>query len=296
MIQQLIEDIRSSGSNVFDLTLVRDGEWEHAVATPTAPCQNNFSLTKNFIATGIGLLQDMGRLSVEDPILQFFSKDERAAVTDPKMEQVKIRHLLSQTMGLEKGFLFEVDRFLHDTNDWLAYTLSQPLAYEPGTRFTYSNSTFYLLSCIIHRVSGLTADRFLLQNLFAPLNILDFAVAHCPKGEMQGGTGLYMTTDDIAKLGVLYLNKGLYDGRRVLSAQWVEEATRRQVPEPDLRACGYALPSYGYSFWTNEVGFEGNGAYQQMMLVVPEKKLVLAAHAFADAYDYIGLLRRHGLL
>lgn len=289
MIERLVDDIRASGSNVFDLTLVRGGEWEHGTIIPTAPCQNNFSVTKSYITTGIGLLQDMGMLSVEDPILKFFKKDELPDGMDPKMEQVRVRHLLNQTMGLGEGFLFESDRYTHGTDNWLAYTLSQPLAYEPGTRFTYSNSHFYLLSCIIHRVSGLTAEWFLRNYLFAPLGIEDYVFASCPRGETQGGTGLYLSTADNAKFGVLYLNNGLFGGKRVLSEEWVREATRDQVGLP-----GQSV--YGYGFWMNDVGYEGNGAYRQMILVAPEKQLVLAAHAFTDDYDFIGLLCRHGLL
>lgn len=289
MVEQLMEDIRSSGSNIFDLTLIRDGEWEHGTLIPTAPCQNNYSVTKSYIATGIGLLQDMGKLSVEDPILKFFKKEELPADMDPKMEQVKVRHLLNQTPGIGEGFLFEGDRYTHGTDNWLTYTLSRPLVHEPGTQFTYSNSHFYLLSCIIHRVSGLTADDFLRRYLFAPLGIEDFAFAACPMGETQGGTGLYLSTDDNAKVGALYLNKGVFNGKRVLSEEWVAQATQNQV-----RLSGQ--PAYGYGFWMNDAGFEGSGAYCQMILVSPEKQVVLAAHAFTESYDYIGLLRRHGVL
>lgn len=285
LIEKMARDIRESGANIFDLVLVEDGNWEREIIRPVSPCQDCYSVTKNFIATGIGMLIDRGRLSLDDPIVKFFG-EELPEQTDEKLSRVTVRNLLNQTSGHDQGFLFEEDRFTHG-EDWLRYTLSQPICYEPGTHFTYSNATYQLLSCIIHRVTGLTAEQFLRGELFVPLDIQDYAWSSCPMGETQGGTGLYLSTWDMAKLGVLYLNQGMYGGRRLLSEEWVREATRDQVKIP-----GPVL--YGYSFWPHlhVGGYACNGANQQTVLVLPGEKLVLAAHAFTPDYDYIALLRR----
>ena len=134
----------------------------------------------------------------------------------------------------------------------------------------------------------MTAEAFIRRHLFQPLGIGDYAWAACPKGETSGGTGLYLATGDLAKIGLVYLHQGEYAGKRLLSREWIKEATRHQGQEDD--------PAYGYSFWMNRVGYEGNGAYRQMLLMVPERQLVLAAHAFQEEYDYIALLEQTGIL
>lgn len=285
LIDKMAEDIRRSGDNIFELVLIEDGKPQMVTIHPVSPCQDCYSVTKSFIATGIGMLADRGELSLQDPIVKFF-RQELPERTDDKLYRVTVENLLTQTSGHEQGFLFEGDRFSHGP-DWLGYTLSQPLKYEPGTHFTYSNATYYLLSCIIHRVTGVTAETFLRTELFTPLGIEDYAWSCCPKGETQGGTGLYLSTWDMAKLGILYLNQGVYEGKRLLSEGWVREATENQVKTPEADA-------YGYSFWPsgNEGGYSCNGANQQMVLVLPEENLVLAGHGYASEYDYRRLLRR----
>ncbi len=284
MLEKMAREIRENGDNIFELVCVRDGVWETETLRPTAPCQNCYSLTKNFTATAIGMLQDRGLLTVEDPILPFFA-GEAPAGRDDKLERVKIRHLLTQTMGNESGYLFEADRFTHGEDDWVKLVLSRPLAHEPGTKFVYSNSTYYLLSCIVRRVTGKTMERFLHDELFGALGITDYAWAACPLGETSGATGLYLPTADIAKLGLLYLNRGVYAGRRLLSEAWVDAASRNQVNLPGEAA-------YGFSFWMNGAGYEGNGAHNQILLILPGENLVLAGHGYMDGFDYLGALRR----
>lgn len=285
LLEKLSQDIRSSGANIFELVLVQNGEWQTETFVPTCPCQCCYSVTKNFIATGIGILCDRGQISLDDPVTKFF-ENELPVHYDEKLTEMTVRHLLTQTSGHEDGFLFEKDRGTHG-HDWLAYTLAYPVTYQPGTRFMYSNATYHLLSCIIHRVTGLTAEWFIRKELFEPIGIVHYAWESCPMGETQGGTGLYLSTKDMAKIGVLYLNNGVYDGKRLLSEEWVKEATKDQV-------AGLGVPPYGYSFWPYpEVeGYAGNGAYQQKVLVVPKHNLVLAAHAFVPDYDYNALLLR----
>jgi CubicO group peptidase (beta-lactamase class C family) len=178
-----------------------------------------------------------------------------------------------------------MDRYTHGTNDWIRYILSQKLAHEPGEKFVYSNSTFYLLSCIVHRVSGMTTDKFLRKHLFTSMGIESFAWEACPMGETFGASSLYMGTKDIAKLGVLYLNKGEYAGKRLLSRGFAEDAVKPYSGDPNG-------PGYGYSFWLNDIGYNGGGAYNQIILVVPQKDIVFAAHSFIEKdFDFVSIVK-----
>ena len=156
-------------ANVLSVVSVKNGKWNEKTIIPAAPCQNCYSVTKSFTATAVGLCADKGLLSPDTPVTEFLGK-ELPDNFDQKFHRVTVKHLLTHTAGFEKGFLFEDDRVLAGKN-WLEYTLSKPLAFEPGEIFVYNNAGYYLLSCIVHRVTGKTAERFLREELFAPLGI-----------------------------------------------------------------------------------------------------------------------------
>ena len=285
VIQRLRKDILQEEANIFRLVLVRGSLWEEAVLRPASTCLNCYSISKSFTATAVGIACDQGLLSLEDPILPYLEAELPSAFDD-RLRRVRVRHLLTHTMGNAEGYLFEADRYTYPERNWARLILSRPLAYEPGERFCYSNTHYYLLSCLLHRATGRSLLAFLQETLFVPLNIVGCAWETCPRGETMGATGLYISTADMAKLGLLYLQRGQWQGERIFSSHWAEEATRRQTPEA----------AYGYGFWIHPDGFEMNGAHGQTVRVDPGEKLILAAHAYLEAFDYQALLRRAGLL
>ena len=284
IFERLIKEISKDNANIFRITLFENGIWNEKMLLPTPKLLNCYSLAKNFTATAIGIAQDKCLLNVDNLILDYFT-EELPDYFDKKLKIVKIRHLLTQTTGNEKGYFFDFDRSSYKERNYLKVFLSQPLKYEPGVRFVYSNSNYYLLSLIIHRVSGLTLEAFLRKYLFSSMDIHEYAWQNCPMEETLGATGLFMSTIDLAKLGVLYLNNGQYEGHQLLSTGWIRESMKDQVNLPDTSA-------YGYSFWIKENSYFGTGSNSQILLVLPEQKLVLAAHAFVDYYDYTSLLNK----
>ncbi|MDR1438892.1 MAG: beta-lactamase family protein [Clostridiales bacterium] len=278
LMDEMLNQIRGIGGNVFGLALYHRGEWELGAVTQASPAQNCYSVTKSFTSTAIGILWDEGKIALDAPILSFFA-GELPARLDPRMERVTVRHLLTHTTGLETGFLFEADRFGHGTDDWASLCLSQPLPHEPGAFRAYSNSNYYLLSCIAHRITGATLDEFARSKLFAPLKIEDYAWTACPRGETSGATGLYISAQDMAKLAVMYMHGGQYEGRRVVSEEWSRMATTEQEPGSGS--------SFSISVWDG--GFSYGGAYEQIVLAYPPCDLALGAHAFASGIPYAEL-------
>jgi CubicO group peptidase (beta-lactamase class C family) len=186
-----------------------------------------FSLSKSFTSTGVGLAIAEGRLSLDDTVLSFFPEDAPAEPSD-NLKAMRVRDLLAMSTGhhadvLEK-FRFD-DPDLSPTRAFLAL----PVAHKPGTHFVYNTPASYMLSAIVQKVTGATLLDYLRPRLFEPLGIRSPRWDATPQGVSLGGFGLSVTTEDIARFGQLYLQKGTWDGKRVVPAEWVAAATSRQA-------------------------------------------------------------------
>ncbi|MBN2853303.1 MAG: serine hydrolase [Clostridia bacterium] len=277
MIEKLAEVFKREGANVIRYAWYQNGIIKGHEMVSSYPCSNCYSISKNFTATAIGIAYDMNLLDVEDDIVKYF-ENEIPLKHDQNLYKVKIKHLLSQTMGIAAGNLFESDRYTHGTDDFISVALSSDIPYEPGKKMVYSNSTYYLLSCIIEKVSGMTMNLFLQKYLFSKTGINSYSWECCPKGHTMGATGLYLSTTDMLKLGILYMNKGIFEGNKILSEKWVDMATVKRAGDVDNPTA--------FSFWFNdEGGYRGSGAYGQLLLVYPSRKMVFAAHSFDSNHN-----------
>lgn len=145
----------------------------------------------------------------------------------------------------------------------------------PGTVFKYNQPATYSIAAIIQRVTGQRLTEYLRPRLFDPLGIAAVGWQDYPDGREVGFTGLHATTDAVARLGMLYLQGGVWQGEQVLPADWVAEATRAHIanldePNPDWQQ------GYGYQFWMARHGYRGDGAYGQFCIVLPEQDTVIA--------------------
>lgn len=209
---ELCEALAATGDNLYDFAwLDETSGWLHRFQ-PCSNCHNGYSVAKLFIATAMGLLWDEGKLSLDDPVGRFFP-------TDSPWRQVSVHHLLTHTSGIDRGFL-DIDNddlSQYPSDDYLSILLAQPLPYAPGAHEQYSDAVFYLLARIVEQVQGQPADDFLTERLFRPMGFGETAWSRCPQHHPIGGTGFYAGAQDVVKLGLLYLNGGVYQGRRLLS-------------------------------------------------------------------------------
>ncbi len=230
-VTSFVDALGRSGQEVHSFMLLRRG----AVAAeawwkPYAPDLPHmlFSLSKSFTSTAVGLAVSERLLSVDDPVLRFFP-EQAPRRPSKNLEAMRVRHLLTMSTGHEKDCL---DRMMRGrSRDWVRRILSLKVEREPGSLFVYNSGASYLLSAIVQKVTGQRLVEYLAPRLFEPLGIEGAAWETCPLGINTGGWGLSLTTEDIAKFGLLYLRKGLWGGRRLLTEAWVDEATR----EPDLQ-------------------------------------------------------------
>jgi CubicO group peptidase (beta-lactamase class C family) len=234
------------------------------------------SLSKSFNSTAVGLAIEDGKLSLDDPVLKFFPDDAPADVSD-NLKAMKVRDLLTMTCG-------------HDTEPKavggapsVKQFLAHPVPHKPGTHFQYNTMGAYTLSAIVTKVTGQTSLEFLKPRLFEPLGIENPVWGSSPEGNSLGGYGLKLRTDDIAKFGQLYLQKGKWDGEQLVPEKWIEQATSKQVPNDRESHSKIGIDwqqGYGFQFWRcTHNAFRGDGAGGQLCVVIPDKDAVIAITA-----------------
>ncbi|NUQ70046.1 MAG: serine hydrolase [Chthonomonadales bacterium] len=232
-----------------------------------------FSLSKSFTSTGIGLAVTEGRLGLEDRVLSFFP-EEAPPTPSANLKAMTIRHLLTMNTGHAEDTLGRTVRTTE--GDWVRTFLSLPVEHAPGSRFVYNSGATYMLSAILQKSTGETLLRYLTPRIFEPLGIRGMTWERCPKGINTGGWGLSITTEDIARFGQLYLQRGVWEGRQLISGDWVDAATSRQVSNGDDPNNDWTQ-GYGYQFWRSRHGaYRGDGAFGQYCIVLPAQDAVIA--------------------
>jgi len=250
--------------------VVAEGWWSpYAAAEP----HMLFSLSKSFTSTAVGLAIADGKLSVEDPLLRFFP-DESPAEPSTNLKAMRVRDLLTMSTGHHdediKDFPFNAD------DSVVKKFLTLPVTHKPGTFFVYNTPATYMLSAIVQKVTGQTVLDYLRPRLFEPLGIDHPTWNASKQGISLGGFGLSIRTEDIAKFGQLYLQKGQWQGKQLVPAAWVEDATSRHMSNGSSPTSDWEQ-GYGYQFWRCRHGFyRGDGAHGQFCIVMPQYDAVIA--------------------
>jgi CubicO group peptidase (beta-lactamase class C family) len=250
--------------------VVAEGWWAPYAANEP---HSLYSLSKSFTSTAVGMAIAEGKLSLDDSVLSFFP-EEAPANPSRNLKAMRVRDLLRMATGhrTEPLHPFPFDSKL----DLVRVFLELPVDDKPGTHFVYNTPATYMLSAIVQKVTGQTILDYLKPRLFDPLGIENPTWDASAQGISLGGLGLSVRTEDIARFGQLYLQKGQWQGRQLLPAAWIEEAT-------SLRIANGSDPSsdwdqgYGYQFWRCRHGFyRGDGAFGQFCIVMPQEDAVLA--------------------
>ena len=252
--------------------VVAEGWWgPYAADTPHIL----YSLSKSFTSTAVGLAVAEGKLSVDDPVLKFFP-EEAPASPSANLKAMRVRDLLRMVAGHEtEAALFgPVDSAMREAT-WVTRFFAHPVEFKPGTHFLYNSPATYMLSAIVQKTTGQTVRDYLEPRIFQPLGIGHPAWVTSPEGIDAGAYGLSVRTEDIAKLGLLYLNHGEWKGKQLIPAAWVAEATARQTSNGSAPTSDWDQ-GYGYQFWQSRHGYRGDGAFGQYMLVLPKYDAVVA--------------------
>lgn len=231
-----------------------------------------FSLSKSFTSTAIGFAVMEGLLTVNDKVISYFK--EECPKPSGFWSDMKIKDLLSMSTGQ----IVDTTQSMFESKDgnWAKAFFEIPVEKEPGTHFLYNTGATYMLSVIIQRITGSKLIEYLKPRLFEPLGIKDASWETCPRGYNTGGFGLRVKTEDIAKFGQLYLNKGMFQGKHILPPEWIEEATSYHSDNSSNGDADWQQ-GYGYQFWRcRHNAYRGDGAFGQYCIVMPEQDMVLA--------------------
>ncbi len=282
-IRQFVEAAEKSEHELHSFMLLRHGKvvaegwWEPYRADLK---HTMYSCSKSFTATAIGLAISEKRLTINDKVISFFP-DDLPPVISPNLAALCVRDLLSMSVGQEPDPTSLIGR---DSN-WVRGFLATPIVHTPGTKFLYNTLATYVLSAIVQKVTGQKTLDYLMPRLFEPLGIRDIDWESDARGINVGGWGLRLKTEDMAKFGQLFLQKGRWNGQQILPEAWVEEAsTLKIVQHPDLpqakKDSSDWEQGYCYQMWrSRHNSFRGDGAFGQFIIVLPEQDAVLAITA-----------------
>ncbi|MGB5303078.1 MAG: serine hydrolase [Gemmatimonadota bacterium] len=241
------------------------------------------SVTKSVTATLIGIAIRRGEIpGVQTPVLELLSDYDLSGL-DPRVGNATLEDLLTMRLGIE---WHENDRPLDDTNttlqleksdDWVAFTLAQPADSDPGVKWNYNSGGSHLMSAIILQATGQTTAEYAEEHLFGPLGIRDYHWKKDPQGLPDTEGGLYLAAEDLARIGVLYLQDGVWEGERLLPEGWVAAATARQVDDVAPNNPNWNW-GYGYQWWRLDASgldvWAGLGFGGQNLIVIPARGLV----------------------
>jgi CubicO group peptidase (beta-lactamase class C family) len=246
------------------------------------PLHTMQSISKSVTSALIGIAIGRGEIPGVDAKMMPYFADYEPVDSDPRRDAITIHDLLTMTAGIrwDESSVDYTDpqnssAAMESSEDWVEYVLGQPMRAAPGEEFEYNSGITVLLAHILVEATGKDTDAYAMEHLFGPLGIDSFYWKKTPTGLVDTEGGLYLEPDDLARIGYLYANDGVWNGRRILPEGWVAASMTPHAEVPDW------YPSYGYQWWL--IAYEGEqadwaytglGYGGQRLLVVPEYDLI----------------------
>ncbi len=276
-LRQYLSELNSDASlDMHDILVLRNG---HVISEGWfGPRRKDlwhicYSMSKSVTVLAIGMLIDEGKLSLDDRLVDIFNM--RSGILRLLKASFTVRHLLTMSTGVafnEAGSVSE--------EDWQAAYLESVSLFETGSRFSYNSMNTYMLSCIVKELAGMDIDDYLAPRLWEPLGITAHHWERSPTGISKGGWGLYIHAEDAAKLGQLVLNGGRWNGKQLISEEFIQQATSFKITVPE--SCGDF--NYGYQIWVgrNQNSFLFNGMFGQNVIGYKDTGVIIVSNAGND--------------
>lgn len=233
--------------------------------------RNIYSHSKSFTSLMVGIALDEGKLTLDTRLMDVF-KDEVDEETYSRLYEIKVQDLLNMSSGFGEAYLMSSERVKGiGYPDYLKFLFSRELKYQPGSKFCYSNGDTYLLARIIAKVYDKNFTQLCYEKIFLPLEIGLPMWGVDPNGYCIGASELCLSVEDMNKLGILFINKGVYKGKRIVSEEYVDMCSKGQI-----KTDGWG--DYSNQFWMipEGNGYRADGAYGQLTLIWPKYNMILS--------------------
>jgi CubicO group peptidase (beta-lactamase class C family) len=281
----MLQEIQKQNIQINSLLVIRNGAvildaYFHNPYDGAFP-HDMASVTKSIMTTLIGIAAGQGKIKLDEPMLSYFP-DRTIANLDDRKEHITVRDLAGMVNGFESGCLAGDDATLNlmrSNPDWIQSTLDRKMVGEPGKNFCYDSPGMHLLSAILQESTGMTALKFAQQYLFGPLGIQAVIWESDPQGYTHGWGDLHLKPEDAAKIGLLFLTKGNWDGQQVVPTNWVEQAIKPQVSAGEN--------DYGYGWWLDDDSFDAKGRGGQNVFAVPALNAIVVTTGGGFDYDQV---------
>ena len=277
MLDEMIEYVKNSEMAADSVLVIRNGYLVsdyYASGLDEDDTHIIYSNTKSVVSTLIGIAIDEGYIDpdLDQRLLDLFP-DRTYANPSAWKDEITLRDLLVMSGGFDArdSWLYSWEWLgrMHEAEDAIQYILDLDMAFEPGSRFEYTNGISHLLSCIVTETTGMSALEFAEEHLFGPIGITRADWSADSMGRNWGYSNIYITPHDMAKFGYLFLHGGEWDGEQVVSSEWVEEATTKHID-------ANIYPGYGYQWWVHPDGYYSGVGYKgQFIHVVPDLDLIM---------------------
>lgn len=283
VILRYLKKLEQEGHCLHGFTIVRHGkiaaegyyapqkpEWKHRM----------YSTSKSFVAVAIGMLQDEGKISIQDKVAPYFPEKLPASL-HPYIADATIRDLLMMSTPFHTN---TYTMCLNEDNDWIRSFFECPPTHRPGQIFSYDTSATTVLTALVEKLSGMELLDYLRSKGFDEMGFSREAICvKTPDGKVSwAGSGILCTLRDLSKFALLCLNYGNYQGRQLVSEAYMKEATSRQIENGEY--------GYGYQFWCTPYGFACRGMGGQMVFYMPQQDMAFVT--IADMQGQPGYINR----
>ncbi|MEE9131952.1 MAG: serine hydrolase [Gemmatimonadota bacterium] len=294
LIEHLVRDASGGTfSGLHAIVLVKDGKMvldEYFAGYDSSRVHYTASISKSVASIALGIAMDQGYLDgidegiLDRSLVELFPEYESVLTADPRKQRILLRHVLSMSAGFEwdeSSYPYDDPRndFVQTRtgDDPIGYVFEKPMVAEPGTEFNYSGGLSTVVSSIVESSTGMPMDEFAEKNLFGPLGITDYEWEHIENGLADAAGGVHMRPRDLAKLGYLFLNRGMWNRERIVSEAWVRESGKEHIVNEGNS------PNYGLQWWCGDYHYAGQSSYTffasghggQKVFVFPEFDMVV---------------------
>ncbi len=280
--ESLVNDIVKNQWDVLGLEVYKKGKLIHSYGDTTEHIYDIYSATKSIVSVAVGIVYDRGLIDFEKSIIEYLPQNKVTKMLAEQKEtfqQLTVRRFLTMSVdGLP---------FRPEGESYLDYCLSCKIPNPQEKAFHYSNISTYLICVALAEILGEDLGKFIEREILHPLGITKFSYENCPEGYFYGASKMKLSVHDLSKIGLLVMNGGVYNGKRIVSEEYVRMATAVQQMNRE--------GGYGFFFWKYRDGFSIHGKWKQRCYCLPEKEWMVThlAHIEKDTDELLESIEKN---